>query len=277
MSSPRYERYKPSPSSVLKAMSARKPNDAVVQAAANQLRQLSHLLEDMSEADVKRLHHTTPPEFLHTLQPIAPKLCLPQLRASQRQETPRKMLTPTRRPLPSRRLPPAPVGSSPTSASESDGGCYRHSRTTPAFSPRLLSRLSEIAEGCPTSLHDAQSPRTLLETPSPLSPSPGTSSQEVSLGGEEKAQPAPALILRKQPIEVLVERRQQALDGLQSLLHSLNRVRHVSLKLPPHVAAAYRERLRHAIGWYRVTATELIERIQWFREQALIARCQLPC
>ena len=72
---------------------------------------------------------------------------------------------------------------------------------------------------------------------------------------------APALVLRTQPIPLLVQRREQALDGLRGLLHSLSRVRHSSHRLPDYVARAYQGRLQHAIGWYRVTTTELVERL----------------
>lgn len=84
---------------------------------------------------------------------------------------------------------------------------------------------------------------------------------------DEPAHLAPVVLLRKQPIELLIKRRRQALEGLHTLLHSLSRVRHASHRLPAHVAAAFRARLQHIIGWYRVTATELVERILWYREQ----------
>ena len=77
---------------------------------------------------------------------------------------------------------------------------------------------------------------------------------------------APPGLLGSQPIELLVQRREQALDGLRGLLHSLSRVKGAASKLPPYVAHAYRARLQHAVGWYRVTTTELVERIAMLRK-----------
>lgn len=68
---------------------------------------------------------------------------------------------------------------------------------------------------------------------------------------------APATLLAAQPIELLLQRRDQALDGLRGLLHSLSRVKNASNKLPTYVAKAYQARLQHAIGWYRVTTCEV--------------------
>lgn len=78
---------------------------------------------------------------------------------------------------------------------------------------------------------------------------------------------APPRLLRQQPVPSLIERRNQALDGLIGLLHSLARVRHAASRLPPLVARAYHERLQHAIGWYRITTCELVERIEFGRRQ----------
>lgn len=59
---------------------------------------------------------------------------------------------------------------------------------------------------------------------------------------ENPALLAPALLLREQPISLLVERRQQALEGLRGLLHSLSRVvrfpafsRHCALRIDTRV------------------------------------------
>ena len=68
---------------------------------------------------------------------------------------------------------------------------------------------------------------------------------------------APATLLAAQLIELLLQRRDQALDGLRGLLHSLSRVKNASNKLPTYVAKAYQARLQHAIGWYRVTTCEV--------------------
>ena len=78
---------------------------------------------------------------------------------------------------------------------------------------------------------------------------------------------SPALMLRTQPIPLLVTRREQALDGLRGVLHALSRIRHSSHRLPSSVSKAYQARLQHAVGWYRVTTTELIERIHIERRQ----------
>jgi hypothetical protein len=60
---------------------------------------------------------------------------------------------------------------------------------------------------------------------------------------------APAVVLRTQPVDLLIQRREQALAGLRGLLHSLSRVRHSSHRLPAYVARAYQYRLQHAVGW----------------------------
>ena len=49
---------------------------------------------------------------------------------------------------------------------------------------------------------------------------------DIILWDENPAILAPALVLRTQPIALLVQRRDQALDGLRGLLHSLLRMYH---------------------------------------------------
>jgi hypothetical protein len=110
-------------------------------------------------------------------------------------------------------------------------------------------------------------------------PSSGMPSANGIVGGVGDGQPpqtlwesnpaslAPPRLLRQQPVTTLLERRHQSLDGLIGLLHSLARVRHAASRLPHSVATAYQERLQHAIGWYRVTTCELVERIDYGRRQ----------
>ena len=64
-----------------------------------------------------------------------------------------------------------------------------------------------------------------------------------------------------------MQRREQAIEGLRGLLHSLSRVRHSAHRLPTYVARAYQSRLQHAVGWYRITTTELVERILHMRRE----------
>ena len=104
-----------------------------------------------------------------------------------------------------------------------------------------------LANGIVGGVGDGQPPQTLWE------------SNPASL--------APPRLLRQQPVTTLLERRHQSLDGLIGLLHSLARVRHAASRLPHSVATAYQERLQHAIGWYRVTTCELVERIDYGRRQ----------
>ena len=97
----------------------------------------------------------------------------------------------------------------------------------------------------------------------------GSSSvEDINPDGLWEANPAilaPATLLRAQPVELLFQRREQALDGLRGLLHSLSRVRGACHKLPTYVAKAFQSRLQHAIGWYRVTTCELVEKIAFDR------------
>ena len=129
------------------------------------------------------------------------------------------------------------------------------------------------ANGIVGGVGDGQPPQTLWESRQPPqtlweSNRPGpVGIQSQTLWESNPASLAPPRLLRQQPVTTLLERRHQSLDGLIGLLHSLARVRHAASRLPHSVATAYQERLQHAIGWYRVTTCELVERIDYGRRQ----------
>jgi hypothetical protein len=88
----------------------------------------------------------------------------------------------------------------------------------------------------------------------------GTDPEDINPEGlweENPAILAPANLLMSQPVDLLFQRREQALEGLRGLLHSLSRVKSSANRLPPYVAKAYQSRLQHAVGWYRVTTCEV--------------------
>ena len=253
----------------VKVMNSPRANEHVVQAAADHLRQLSQLMEYMSDADLQRLQQTHPGvASIRSLQPApASQLRLPHIPSAL--PSPRRNHMPQRAAVPQKRKPPAPPRGSPrvrvpapsaACGSYDEGDAYGYGFGEPA---------AAAGGGVPGPPSGAPPPG---QPPQRSNVPQYTSYEHADEAGayqEEEVQAvklASAALLRMQPIELLLERRKQALEGLQTLLHSLNRVRHSSHRIPPHIATAYQARLQYIIGWYRVTATELVERINWYRE-----------